>query len=148
MTAIAVDLDAVLGDARPLFKAWLRDAERRCRVDLREGDETTLDERLGNWRQLLERFAEDHAPVYLRPNPEANAVLRGLRASGVRIGAFTEVPEPLARVAAAQLGVARHLDVLEAGAGAVDRLLKRLGADAFVALTLRELTERVLELRA
>ena len=72
---------------------------------------------------LLERFAEDHARVYLRPNPAANAELRRLAAAGARVGAFTSAPEPLARVAAAHLGVARRIDVLEAGPGALERLL-------------------------
>ena len=79
---------------------------------------------LGNWRALLERFAEDHARVYLRPRPDANAALRRLHAAGTRIGAFTTAPEPLARVAATHLGVARRLEAIESGAGALDRLLR------------------------
>ena len=141
--AVAVDLDAVLGDTRPLWQAWVTDAERRYRVALDgDMDEAVLDERLGNWRALLERFAEDHAPLYLRPRPDANAALRRLHAAGVRIGAFTDSPEPLARVAASHLGVTGRLDALEAGPGALDRLLARLGAATLVACTLDELLER------
>ncbi|TMK90247.1 MAG: hypothetical protein E6G42_10035 [Actinobacteria bacterium] len=56
-----------------------------------------------------------------------NAALRRLAADGVRLGAFTDAPESLARVAAAQLGVARRLEALEAGEGALERLLEQLG---------------------
>jgi phosphoglycolate phosphatase-like HAD superfamily hydrolase len=135
--ALALDLDGVLGDTRPLWDAWLADAARRARVALdlpedRAVAAEALDQRLGNWRALLERFAEDHAPLYLRPRPEANAALRRLQGAGVRIGAFTDAPEPLARVAVAQLGVARRLEALETGAGARQRLLERLGNGAAV----------------
>jgi phosphoglycolate phosphatase-like HAD superfamily hydrolase len=138
--AVAVDLDAVLGDTGPLWRAWLEDAGRRARVHLDDGmDETALDEQLGNWRPLLERFAEDHAPVYLRPSAAANAELRRLEAAGARLGAFTAAPEPLASVAAAHLGVTRRLEALEGGAGGLDRLLARLGSDAAVVRSLDEL---------
>ena len=92
--------------------------------------------RAGVFQQLLERFAEDHARVYLRPDPVANAQLRLLAASGARVGAFTDAPEPLARVAAAHLGVASRLEVLEAGPGALERLLATLGPDAEVVQSL------------
>ena len=139
MKAVAIDLDAVLGDTGPLFRAWLDDAARRAHVDLDDADETALDERLGNWRPLLERFAEDRAPAYLRPRGEANAALRRLGAGGVRLGAFTGAPEPLARVAASQLGASRLLEALEAGPGALERLLERLGPGAVVVRSLGEL---------
>ena len=138
--ALAVDLDGVLGDTEPLWRAWLEDARRRYRVELAaEPDEDALDVAIGNWRPLLERFAEDHARVYLRPDPSANAELRRLIAGGARIGAFTPRPEPLARVATAHLGVARRLTALEAGPGARERLLERLGRDAVVVSSLAEL---------
>jgi phosphoglycolate phosphatase-like HAD superfamily hydrolase len=131
--AVAVDLDAVFGDTRPLWRAWLADAERRYRVELgADPDESVLDERLGNWRPLLERFAEEHAAVYLRPRPDANAALRRLRATGARVGAFTGAPQPLARVAAAQLGVARRLEALEGGRGAQERVVAALGDGTLV----------------
>jgi phosphoglycolate phosphatase-like HAD superfamily hydrolase len=130
-TAVAVDFDAVLGDTEPLWRAWLEDARRRYRVQLGDDpDEAALDAAIGNWRPLLERFAEDHARVYLRPKPAANAELRRLVASGTRVGAFTDAPEPLARVAAAHLGVARQVEILETGTGALERLLATLGRDA------------------
>ncbi len=137
MSALALDLDGVLGDTRPLWRDWLADVTRRLRLDVELPDDPllapeTLDRLVGNWRQLLERFAADRAPVYLRPNAEASAALRRLQGSGVRLGLFTNVPEPLARVAAAQLGAARRVEALEAGPDALDRLLERLGADAQV----------------
>jgi phosphoglycolate phosphatase-like HAD superfamily hydrolase len=135
--AVAVDLDAVLGDTRELWRAWLEDAGRRSRVELADDiDEVALDETLGNWRLLLERFAEDHAPVYLRPSADGTAELRRLQAAGTRLGAFTSAPEPLATVAAAHLGVTRRIEALEGGTGALDRLLDRLGPDAAVVRTL------------
>src|SRR5579862_3101171 len=127
MAAVAIDLDGVLGDTRPLYEAWLADVSRRAHVD-----PARLEEELPNWRALLERFVEDHAPVYLRPNAQATAALRRLQAEGVRIGVFTDAPEELARIALAQLGAARRVEALEAGPGALDRLLARLGPDTRV----------------
>jgi phosphoglycolate phosphatase-like HAD superfamily hydrolase len=148
LRAVAVDLDGALGDTRPLWRAWLSDAGRRYRVEGLErlSDDPAaappeLDRLLGNWEPLLERFAEEHAGLQLRPRSEVSAALRRLQAGGVRVGAFSDVPEPLASVAAAHLGVARRLEALEAGAGALDRLLARLGSDARVVRTAAELTE-------
>jgi phosphoglycolate phosphatase-like HAD superfamily hydrolase len=134
VTALAIDLDAVLGDTRPLWDAWLEDVSRRAQVD-----PARLDEELPNWRALLTRFAEDHAPVYLRPSAPATAALRALQAEGVRLGAFTDAPEELARVALAHLGAARRIEALEAGPGALERLLERLGPDARVARSIADL---------
>jgi phosphoglycolate phosphatase-like HAD superfamily hydrolase len=134
VTAIAVDLDGALGDTRPLWRDWLEDTRRRARVDV-----TALDEELPNWRRLLHRFAEERAPVYLRPDAEASAALRRLHAAGTTIGVFTDAPEELARVALAQLGAARRVDALETGDDALERLLARLGADARVVRTRAEL---------
>ena len=146
MGALALDFDAVLGDTRPLWRAWLEDVARRARVEVelpadRVAAAAVLDGAVGNWPALLERFAEDRAPVHLRPSAEVNAALRRLADDGVRLGAFTDAPEPLARVAAAQLGVARRLEALETGAGALERLLERLGRDAVVVRSRSELAE-------
>jgi phosphoglycolate phosphatase-like HAD superfamily hydrolase len=141
VSAVAIELDGVLGDTRPLWRDWLADAARRARIDVdalpgdRAAAADELDGLLGNWRVLLERFAEDRAPVYLRPNADVSAALRRLRAAGARVGAFTDAPEPLARVALAQLGATRRLDLVETGEGALDRLLERLGSDAAVVRT-------------
>lgn len=134
MTAVAVDLDGALGDTRRLWEDWLEDASRRARIDV-----TALDDELPNWRRLLQRFAEERAPVYLRPDAEASAALRRLHAAGTTIGVFTPAPEELARVALAQLGAARRIDALETGHDALERLLARLGADARVVRTRAEL---------
>jgi FMN phosphatase YigB (HAD superfamily) len=134
VTAVAVDLDGALGDTRRLWEDWLDDARRRARVDV-----TALDEELPNWRQLLRRFAEERAPVYLRPDAEASAALRRLHAAGTTIGVFTDAPEELARIALAQLGAARRVDALETGDDALERLLARLGKDARVVRTRAEL---------
>ena len=87
---------------------------------------------VGDWRAALGRFAEDRAPVYLRPDAEISAALRQLAARGDRLGVFTDAPEPLARIAVAQLGADRRIEALETGAGALERLLERLGPDALV----------------
>jgi phosphoglycolate phosphatase-like HAD superfamily hydrolase len=121
MTALALSLDGVLGDTRPLWDAFLVDVSRRAHVDPER-----LEQELPNWRALLERFAEDHAPVYLRPSAPATAALRRLQADGVRLGVYTDAPEELARVALAHLGGARRVELLEAGPGALERLLERL----------------------
>jgi phosphoglycolate phosphatase-like HAD superfamily hydrolase len=153
--AVAVELDSALGDTRPLWDAWLDDAARRFR-SIAELDPAALPadraaaaeeldrwagDGVGDWRASLERFAEDRAPLHFRPQAEANAALRRLQAAGVRIGAFTDAPEPLARIALAQLGVARRVEALETGAGALDRLLATLGPDARVVRSPEELLE-------
>jgi phosphoglycolate phosphatase-like HAD superfamily hydrolase len=141
MNAAALDLDAVLGDTRPLWEDWLADAARRMRVELdglpedRIAAAPVLDERLGNWRALLERFAEDRAPLYLRPDPAANAVLRRLHDAGVRLGAFTDAPVELARVALAQLGATRRIDAV----GTLADVRGALGGDAAVIRSRAEL---------
>ena len=144
MAALALDFDAVLGDTRPLWRAWLEDVTRRARLEVelpedRAAAALVLDGVVGNWRVLLERFAEEHAPLHMRPSPEVNATLRRLAADGVRLGAFTDAPEPLARVAAAQLGVARRVEALETGPAALERLLQRLGADTRIVRSAAEL---------
>ena len=134
MPAIALDLDRVLGDTRPLWDAWLADVSRRAHVD-----PARLDEELPNWRALLTRFAEDHAPVYLRPSALVTAALRRLQAEGVQVGIFTDAPAELAQIAVAHLGAARRIDALEAGPGSLERLLARLGPDTRVARSVAEL---------
>ena len=124
----------MLGNTRPLWEAWLTDVSRRARVD-----PSNLEEELPNWRALLERFAADHAPVYLRPSAEVTTALRRLQADGVRLGVFTDAPEELARIAVAHLGAARRIEALEAGPGALDRLLARLGPDTRVVRSAAEL---------
>jgi phosphoglycolate phosphatase-like HAD superfamily hydrolase len=61
-----------------------------------------------------------------------SAALRALAASGHRIGVFTDAPEPLARVALAQLGAARRIAALEVGDSSLERILETLGPDCVV----------------
>jgi phosphoglycolate phosphatase-like HAD superfamily hydrolase len=126
---VALDLDAVLGDTRPLWNAWLEDAARRFR-SIAELDPASLphdraaaareldrwaEHGIGDWRASLARFAEDHAPVYLRPRAPVSAALRRLEAEGARICVYTDAPEELARVALSHLGAARRVHALAQG---------------------------------
>ena len=140
MEALALDLDAVLADTRPLWNDWLEDASRRTRVELdlpedREAAATLLDEWLGDWRPLLERFAADRGPVHFRPRAETSAKLRRLQAAGVRIGVFTDAPRELAGVALAHVGVARRVTAV----GTLDQVLRELGDGTTVVRSRAEL---------
>jgi phosphoglycolate phosphatase-like HAD superfamily hydrolase len=146
--AVAIDLDGALADTRPLWRDWLRsaaslvDLDPAALPDDRGEAAAELDRRgAGNWRVLLERFSEERAAVYLRREAAASAALRALAEAGRRVGVFTDAPEPLARVALAQLGADRRVTALEAGAGALERLLDALGDDAVVVRTPGELRE-------
>ena len=147
--AVAIDLDGALGDTRPLWDEFLADAARRF-ASIAPLDPASLPADrgaaaveldawatagVGDWQSALERFAEDRAPIYLRPDAQASAALRALAAAGARLGVFTDAPEPLARIALAQLGAARRVEMLEAGTNARDRVLATLGGDAAVAST-------------
>ena len=133
MKSVAVELGA-LGDTEPLWRDWLADASRRFRVDV-----TALDDELPNWRPLLERFAEERAPVYLRRDADVTEALRRLHAGGVRIGVFTDVPEELARIALSHLGADGRVSLLETGDGARERVLEQLGGEPAVVRTRAEL---------
>jgi FMN phosphatase YigB (HAD superfamily) len=145
---VAIDLDAVLGDTRPLWREFLADAARRYASiapldvgrlpeDRREAA-AVLDEwaaqGVGDWRGALARFAEERAPVFLRPNAEANGALRSLAAGGYRIGIVSDAPRELADAALVHLGLSRHVDILETvGEGAVvvtsrDELVRLAGS--------------------
>ena len=141
MRAVALDLDAVLADTRPLWRDWLEDASRRARVSLdelpddRRAAAAVLDERLGDWRPLLERFAADRAPIHFRPRPEVSAVLRRLQGAGTRIGVFTDAPVELAGLALAHAGAARRVEFV----GTLDEVLASLGGDTVVVRSRAEL---------
>ncbi len=146
MKAVAVDLDRALGETRRLWDAFLADAARRYRpiaaLDVealprdRGAAAAELDRwaanGVGDWRSALARFAEDHGPLYVRPSARPNAALRRLAGAGVHVGVYTDAPEELARVVLAHLGVARHVEAVEAGRGARERLVARLGEDVVV----------------
>lgn len=146
MRAVALELDGVLGDTHALWRHWLEDAAGRLHA-IAELDPAALSEDrgeaaseldrwaergIGDWRASLERFAEEHAPVYLRPSADVSAALRRLQGARARIGVFTDAPEQLARIALSHLGAVRRVEALESGAGALERLLARLGPDAAV----------------
>jgi phosphoglycolate phosphatase-like HAD superfamily hydrolase len=138
--AYALDLDGVLADTRPLWDAWLEDAARRARVDLDVPQDRTeaaaaLDEALGDWRPLLERFAADRAPVFIRPRPDTNAMLRRLKSAGARIGAFTDAPRELAELALAHAGAARYVEAV----GTADEVQEALGGEPVVVRSREEL---------
>jgi phosphoglycolate phosphatase-like HAD superfamily hydrolase len=150
---LVLDFDAVLADTRPLWRGWLDDAARRFR-SIAELDPDALPEDraeaaalldrwaeagVGDWRGALERFAEDRAPLFFRPAPATNAALRRLRAEGAALGAFSDAPESLVRVALAHVGLARELTVVTTGADAERRALEELGADARVVRSRDEL---------
>ena len=157
MRALAIELDGVLGDTRPIWRDWLDDAARRYRSiapldpDGLPEDRAAAAEELdrwaaggvGDWRAALSRFAEDRAPVYLRPDAEVSATVRALAAAGYRLGVFTDAPEGLARIALAQLGVDRRIETLETGTEALNRLRERFGPDLIV---VRERSALALEL--
>lgn len=146
MSAILIDLDGVLGDTRPLWDDWLAGAAAVLDVDPatlphdRGAAAEALDSAgAGNWRTLLERFVAERAPVYLRPNAEVSAALRGLVAAGRPLGVFTDAPAELAAIALAQLGAARRITVSCSGAGALDRAGDEIGPDAMVVTTRAQL---------
>jgi phosphoglycolate phosphatase-like HAD superfamily hydrolase len=140
MHALALALDSVIADTRPLWRDWLDDAARRTHVELDVPEDrieaaVLLDERLGDWRPLLERFAADRGPVYVRPHGDTGTVLRRLHAAGARIGVFTDAPRELADIALAHAGAARRVEVV----GTLDEVLAALGDGATVVHTRDEL---------
>jgi phosphoglycolate phosphatase-like HAD superfamily hydrolase len=151
--SLALDLDGVIGDTRPLWRDWLTETARRLAPIAPLDTEALPDDRgeaaaeldrwagegIGDWRSALERYAADRAPVYLRPDAGTSAALRRLQAAGARIGVFTDAPAPLARVALAHLGAARRVVAVEAGPDALERLLDVLGAGAVVVRSREEL---------
>jgi hypothetical protein len=143
--ALAIELDA-LGDTRALWLAWLESVRGVLDVDPdelpvdRADAAVALDDAgVGNWRTLLERFSEDHAPAFLRRDASTSARLQALVDDGATLGVFTDAPEELAGTALAQLGAARRISALETGAGAFERLLEVIGRDATVVRTRADL---------
>ena len=108
-------------------------------VDRTEAAVALDDAGAGNWRTLLARFSEDHAPAFLRRDAATSARLQALVDDGATLGVFTDAPDELARTALAQLGAARRISALETGAGAFERLLGAIGRDATVVRTRADL---------
>ena len=147
MTArpLAVDLDAI-GDTRPLWNAWLESVRGVLGVDpaALPRDRAAAAEALdaagaGNWRTLLERFVEDHAPAYLRRDASTSAALRALADVDADLGVFTDAPAELARTALAQLGATRRVSAVETGDAALERLMRTLGPETQVIRTRSDL---------
>ena len=68
--------------------------------------------------------------------PARTAVaVRRLEAAGAELGVYTDAPVELARIALSHLGAARRVSRLEAGSGALERLVAELGADTVVVAT-------------
>jgi phosphoglycolate phosphatase-like HAD superfamily hydrolase len=140
VSALALDFDAVLGNTHPLWRDWLADAARRYaaiapldvaalsedRVAAAAALDAWAEAGVGDWRASLERFALERAPLHFRPDAATGAALRRLVAT-YRLGAFTDAPQELARVAAQQLGATRRLAALVCGADAEARLVAELG---------------------
>ena len=155
MKAVALELDGVIGDTRAIWDGWLADAARRYasiaaldpaslphdRARAAEELDRWAEQGIGDWGHALARYAEEHAPLHFRPDPGVGAALRELKYAGVAVGVFTDAPQPLARVALAHLGALRRVDRLETGAGALERLLAGLGADARVVRRREELDQ-------
>jgi phosphoglycolate phosphatase-like HAD superfamily hydrolase len=140
--SVALDLDSVLADTRPLWRDWLEDAARRTRVELDLPDDRNeaaarLDQSLGDWRPLLQRFAADRGPLHFRPRAETSAALRRLERAGVRIGVFTDAPLELAEMALAHVGAARRIAVV----GSLDEVLRALGPGTVVVHSRAELAD-------
>ena len=147
--ALAIELDAI-GDTLPLWGAWLESVRAVLDVDPgtlpedRAAAAAALDEAgAGNWRILLERFAEDHAAAYLRRDAATSAALQSLAGTGALLGVFTDAPEPLTRVALSQLGATRRISAVESGAGALQRLLETVGTGAEIIRTRADLLNRL-----
>ena len=137
---MALDLDGVFADTRRLWEDWLEDVARRTHVLLDVPEDRiaaagVLDQELGDWRPLLQRFADDRAPIHFRPRAETNAQLRRLEAAGTRIGVFTDAPRELADVALAHVGAARRVEAV----GTLDEVLAVLGGDTVVVRSRAEL---------
>jgi hypothetical protein len=148
MRTLAIELDAI-GDTRRLWAAWLDSARGVLGIDPdglpadRADAAAALDAAgAGNWRVLLARYSEDHAPAYMRRDAATSAALQALVGGGARLGVFTDAPEELARTALAQLGATRRISAVETGAGAFERLLGALGGDAEVVRTRDDLLSR------
>lgn len=118
---VAVDLDGVFGDTRPVWHAFLEHLAKRFdaiepldaaslsddRTEAAKQLDAWAASGVGDWRVQLTRFAEDHVPLYIRPDARAMAAARSLVAAGVEVRVYTDAPQELADVAASQLGLTR-----------------------------------------
>jgi phosphoglycolate phosphatase-like HAD superfamily hydrolase len=84
------------------------------------------------WRLELRRFADDHVPVYVRPDPDRNAAVRALAARGVRVACWSPGPAELTEPLLHHLGLARRVEplVCDSGPDALANLLAGLDVPA------------------
>jgi phosphoglycolate phosphatase-like HAD superfamily hydrolase len=126
---ITADLDGVFGDTRPAWSAFLAHAAQRFnaiapldiaalsedRVEAARQLDAWAASGVGDWRAQLTRFAEDHLPVYVRPDARVMGAARSLAAAGVELRVQSDAPQELVDVAAAPLGLGRLARSCEGG---------------------------------
>ena len=66
---------------------------------------------VSTWEVELARFYEEHIPVYMRPDPALNGVIRRLAADGVRVAAWSPGPPQVGAIVTHFLGIARRLEL-------------------------------------
>jgi phosphoglycolate phosphatase-like HAD superfamily hydrolase len=116
-----------LGRVKPLDPAAI--SADRCaaiaQLQSWAGDEAS------SWRVELARYYEEHIPVYLRPDPSLNAVVRRLGASGVRLAAWSPGPPEVGAIVTHFLGLSRHLEAerVEADPNGPANLADELGIE-------------------
>lgn len=97
-----------LGRVKPLDPADLP-RERAGALDaLRRwaGDDVTT------WEHELGRYVDEHAPLYLRPDPALNAAVRRLARDGVQLAAWSPGPRDAAESVIRFLGLARRIEAV------------------------------------
>jgi phosphoglycolate phosphatase-like HAD superfamily hydrolase len=122
-----------LGRVSPLDPATISSdrCEGLAQLERWAGDEAS------SWEIELARFYEEHIPVYMRPDPELNSVVRRLASGGVRVAAWSPGPAQVGSIVTHFLGLARRLELerVDPGHAGPVRLVAELGlkpADALV----------------
>jgi len=64
-----------------------------------------------SWEVELARFYEEHIPVYMRPDPALNGVIRHLSSAGARVAAWSPGPPQVGAIVTHFLGIARRLEL-------------------------------------
>jgi phosphoglycolate phosphatase-like HAD superfamily hydrolase len=66
---------------------------------------------VSSWELELARFYEEHIPVYMRPDPTLNSVIRRLSADGARVAAWSPGPAQVGAIVTHFLGIGRRLEL-------------------------------------